>query len=285
MIKIKPGYRYLVTGGSGFLGELLTHEILKREGVPVILARNEGKVLQLRNRHPEVQYFFGDVADPFVVQRAMAGCKGCFHLAGFKHVIDAEVQPYQCLLSNVTGSLNVCRSAVDLGLEFVICTSTDKVAKIAGVYGATKLLMEKLFWEFDLNTPGTEFRVVRYGNVLHSTGSVLVKWKMLIDNDQPLKISDPLATRFYWTREQAVSLIFQCLEEALTSNPWVPKMKSVKLADLATAFLVKHGKSVNYPIQVTGLQEGENLHELIIAGGLDSYQSQRWTISELVEVL
>ena len=168
MIKIKKGKLYLVTGGSGFLGFELVKRILSEGGRVRTLSRDEGKLIQLKQKYPDIKILTGDICDRFDVQQAMKGVDGVFHLAAFKHVGIAETQSRECTKSNVIGSMNVLEEAVNNNVEFVLGVSTDKAAQISGVYGATKFIMEKLFEQFERNYNDITFRIVRDGNVLYA---------------------------------------------------------------------------------------------------------------------
>ena len=176
MIKIEKDKKYLITGGSGFLGEELIKRILSEGGKVTIVARSEVGLIKTKQTFPNIEYYTGDIADKFTLKR-FTDIQGIFHLAAFKHVGLAETQARECTLSNVLGSINVLEHAVDIGVEFVLGISTDKAAQVKGVYGASKLIMERLFFQFEKDYPKIKFRTVRYGNVLYSTGSVLCKWR------------------------------------------------------------------------------------------------------------
>ena len=286
MIKIEKNKTYLVTGGSGFLGGELIERILNAGGKVVTIARNEGQLIKLKQKYPEVDISPGDIADRFDVQQAMKGIHGVFHLAAFKHVGMAEDRCRECTKSNVIGSLNILEEAVNNNVEFVLGISTDKAAQIAGVYGATKYVMEKLFEQFEGNYPAIKFRIVRYGNVLYSTGSVLCKWKELLKSGEQVIVTEPEATRYFWTIEQAVDLIFDCMENATDSKSYVPEMKSMSVGDLLTAMAEKYlpnGHSLD--IKTIGLQPGENLHEKILEDGKYSNEVERFTISEIKKMI
>ena len=180
MIEIKNGNKYLVTGGSGFLGGELIQRIINEGGKVVTVARNEGQLIKLKQKFPYVQIETGDITNKHSVHRVMKGVTGVFHLAAFKHVGMAETQSVECTNSNVIGSKNVLECGVEEGVDFILGISTDKAAQVAGVYGASKLLMEKMFKQYEVDYPNIKFRLVRYGNVLYSTGSVLCKWKELL---------------------------------------------------------------------------------------------------------
>ena len=145
MIKIKNGKKYLVTGGSGFLGEELIKRIISKGGQVVTISRDEGKLIKLKQKYPSIEILTGGICDEFDVHQSISGVTGIFHLAAFKHVGLAETQSRECTKSNVIGSINILEQAVNNNVEFVLGISTDKAAQVAGVYGATKYIMEKLF--------------------------------------------------------------------------------------------------------------------------------------------
>ena len=286
MINIEKDKLYLVTGGSGFLGFDLVNRILSQGGKVVTLSRDEGKLVELKQIYPDVKILTGDIADRFDVQQAMKGVDGVFHLAAFKHVGLAETQSRECTKSNVIGSMNVLEEAVNNNVEFIIGISTDKAAQVSGVYGATKYVMEKLFEQFEGNYPDTTFRIVRYGNVLYSTGSVLCKWKDLLEEGKEVIVTEPQATRFFWTVEQAVDLIFDCMENAVNSKPYVPDMKSMSIENLLKAMAENYlPEGFTLKIKEIGLQPGENLHERILEDGLSSEDAERFTIEEIKEMI
>lgn len=279
----------LITGGSGYLGNELVQRLYMRNKIRVI-ARDEGKLLELQAKWPDIEIMTGDIADEYTARRACEGAESCFHLAAFKHVGQAQTQPYECYRSNVEGTANLLKHFKG---EYFLMTSTDKAARVSGVYGASKYISEHLIHQHALKQTRTKYRIVRYGNVLYSTGSVLVKWKRLIQAGEPVTITDPNATRYFWTVKQAVDLIFKCGEEAVDSSPYCPEMKSMSMCDLLDAMICKYINAPNddythiekYPVNEIGLQPGENKHELIIEGGLSSEDAEKWTIEEIMELI
>ena len=204
MITIQQDKKYLVTGGSGFLGMPLVHYIMSCGGRVRVIARDEGKLVELKEKYPEVEIYTGDISDAFEVQQAMHGVSGVFHLAASKHVGLAETFVRENIKTNTIGSLHILEQSLHMDLDFVLGISTDKAAQVSGVYGATKLLMERLFFQFEKLNPKCQYRLVRYGNVLYSTGSVLCKWKELIRNGKEVTVTEPTATRFFWSVDQAI---------------------------------------------------------------------------------
>jgi len=249
-----------------------------------VLSRDEGQLIELKQEFPEVEIYTGDIGDEFTVHQAAYGMDGIFHLAAFKHVGLAEKFASECTRSNVLGSMNVLSASMVYDLEFVVGISTDKAAQVAGVYGATKLLMERLFKQYEDVNDKCQYRIVRYGNVLHSTGSVLCKWKKLLENGKECLITEPTATRFYWSVDQAIDLIFECCDEAEDSSPYCPAMKAMKIADLFTAMKKKYGVEAPLP-KIIGLQPGENLHEKVLDDGPYSNEVELYTVKEIMEMV
>lgn len=286
MIKIEKDKLYLITGGSGFLGIPLCDRVLKLGGRVRVIARDEGKLVELQQMYPEIEILTGDISDKFEVKQSMKDVDGIFHLAASKHVGIAEQQVRECVKSNTIGSMHILDESLITKPDFVLAISTDKAAQVAGVYGATKLLMERLFGQFERLNENTKYRIVRYGNVLYSTGSVLCKWKDLLKEGKEIIITEPKATRFFWTVDQAVDLIFDCMETAKTYEPHITKMKSMEMGDLLKAMAKKYlPSSSELKVKEIGLQPGENKHEIITSEGLDSSKSERFTIDEIMEVI
>ncbi len=285
--KIESGKRYLVTGGTGFLGKELIKRLVEQGAYVNTIARNEGNLITLQQRYPDnIKIFYGDITNTFTVEQAMVDkIEGVFHLAAFKHVTAAETFARECTNSNIIGSINVLDVASSKKVKFIIGISTDKAAQVAGVYGATKLVMEKLFEQYEVFNPYTSYRVVRYGNVLYSTGSVLCKWKELIEQDKKVKVTEPEATRFFWTIDSALDLVFDCLENADNASPYVPEMKSIKILNLLIAMYRKYGSGTEPNLEIIGLQPGENLHEKILKDGPGSGETEQYTIEEIMELI
>jgi UDP-N-acetylglucosamine 4,6-dehydratase len=269
----------LVIGGSGFLGQ----ELVKRLTGPIrVLARNEGNLVALKEKYPNIEIMLGDVSDPYVCDRAMQEVDEVYNLAAVKHVGLAEENVLQTLQTNIPIAL--LEATRKHKPKFIIGISTDKAASRKGVYGATKYLMERLFAEYEQLNPDTEYRIVRYGNVIYSTGSVLCKWKEKMQKGEQVTITDPDATRFFWTVEQAADLIFECLEQAENSKPYVTQMKSIRMGDLLEAMLKKYGGKET-GVDEIGLQPGENLHEIIVEGGQTSEDAEKFTQEEIMEMI
>lgn len=286
MIEIQKNNLYLVTGGSGFLGETLIQSILEEGGNVRTIARNEGNLIKLKQKFPSIEIYPGDIKDTMFCKQACMNVDGIFHLAAFKHVGLAEKHIKECIDSNLIGSMNLLQETLDnKKIKFIIGISTDKAAQVSGVYGATKLLMERLFNQYELINLDCKYRLVRYGNILYSTGSVLCKWKELIKNGQEVVVTEPEATRFFWTIDQAVDLVKNCMKNAKDSSIFFPAMKAMKIKDLLEAMILKYSNGKNIPIKIIGLQPGENLHEKIMESGPYSNEVEYFTIEEIFELI
>jgi UDP-N-acetylglucosamine 4,6-dehydratase/UDP-glucose 4-epimerase len=285
MIKIESNKKYLVTGGSGYLGVPLVKYILSNGGNVRVIARDEGKLISLRETFSKVEIFPGDISDPYEVKQAMQDINGVFHLAASKHVGLAETFVRENVKSNVLGSLYILEESLNMELDFVLGISTDKAAQVSGVYGATKLLMERLFMQYERLNPECKYRIVRYGNVLYSTGSVLCKWKELIQQGNPVTVTALEATRFFWSVDQAIDLIVNCMENAVDSDPYCPSMKSMSIEKLLQAMIEKYGNGQNIQVNVIGLQPGENMHEKVLEQGPYSNEVDQFTIEEIKQLI
>lgn len=286
MIEIKKDKLYLVTGGSGFLGTPLCKRIISYGGKVRVLARDEGKLVDLKQQFPEIEILTGDISDSFEVKQAMHGVVGVFHLAASKHVGIAEKQVRECIKTNTIGSMYILEESLITKPEFILSISTDKAAQVAGVYGATKLLMERLHEQFERINPDTKYRIVRYGNVLYSTGSVLCKWKNLLSLGKEVIVTDGSATRFFWTVDQALDLIEGCMKNSIDTKAYCPEMKSMKIDDLLKAMAQKYlPQDKELQIKYIGLQPGENLHEKVTEEGPYSNEVDNFTVEEIIELI
>lgn len=283
------GKRILITGGSGFLGRALIAR-LKKEWNPAsirVLARDEGKLLALKQEF-DVDITPGDVHDGNDVAKAMRGANQVFHLAGFKHLPLAETESEQAILTNVIGSINVLENAVSMDVDMVLGVSTDKAYNPMNCYGMTKRLMEYLFAQYHREWGWSDriFRTVRYGNVLGSTGSVIDIWRAAAELGQPLRVTDPNMTRFFFRVEDAVQTIFDCLEQSTDATPFIPKMKAVRMHDLASVCAEILSNRIGKPVgvEVVGLRPGEKLHEGM-ADDAQSDAAEKYTKEEIYHLV
>jgi UDP-N-acetylglucosamine 4,6-dehydratase/UDP-glucose 4-epimerase len=279
----------LITGGTGFLGKALIKRIYKPDKKIRVMARSEGSLISLKQEYPNIEIMTGSVCDDFMSKKSAKHMQSIFHLAAFKHVGQAETQPVQCVKSNVTGTMNMLSSycpPINPKNGVFLNISTDKAAQVNGVYGASKLLAERMITEYSKYYDTYNFRTVRYGNVLYSTGSVLCKWKDALINSKQIIVTELEATRFFWTVDSAIDLIEDCLSNAVDSTPYCPNMKAMKIDNLLTAMIEKYSpKWKETKIKIIGLQPGENLHEKVLEEGPYSNEVELYTVEEIMEMV
>ena len=259
----------LITGGTGSFGHEAIRTILNRWKPKrlIVYSRDELKQFEMQQvfTDPCMRFFLGDVRDRDRLTQAMRGVDYVIHAAAQKQVPAAEYNPMECIKTNINGAENVIQAALNNDVERVIALSTDKAALPINLYGATKLVSDKLFTAANNWTGSyqTRFSVVRYGNVVGSRGSVVPFFKRLIsEGAQELPITDPQMTLFWITLPQAVAFTFDCFEAMQGVEIFVPKIPSVRITDLASAM------APNLPQKVIGIRPGEKLHELMCPSDL-----------------
>lgn len=256
-----------VTGGTGSFGKKFISTVLKRYKPKkiIIYSRDELKQFDMQNTigfkefDNILRYFIGDVRDEPRLKRAMEGVNIVIHAAALKQVPAAEYNPFEAVKTNVIGGQNVINCAMDSGVEKVIALSTDKAAGPINLYGATKLVSDKLFVAAN-NYRGPhdiKFSVVRYGNVMGSRGSV-IPFFIKKNGDGVIPITDERMTRFNITLQQGVDFVIQCLEKMRGGELFVPKIPSYRILDLAKAV------APDCKIEVVGIRPGEKIHEEMI---------------------
>jgi len=266
----------LITGGTGSFGKKFTEIILKRySGLKrlVIFSRDELKQYEMslnypESKYPQVRFFIGDVRDGARLKRAFEGIDLVIHAAALKQVPAAEYNPDEFIKTNIGGAQNVIDAALSTDVKIVIALSTDKAAAPINLYGATKLVSDKLFIAGN-NIKGKRnlrFSVVRYGNVMGSRGSVIPFFLQKAKNGNKLPITHKEMTRFNISLEDGVEMVLWAIENALGGEIFVPKIPSYKIETVAKAI------APNAILEDIGIRPGEKLHEEMITES-DSYNT------------
>ena len=254
----------LITGGTGSFGQSFVPMTLKKYNPKklVIFSRDEMKqwdMSNLYNNDERVRFFIGDVRDKERLSRALDGIDYVVHAAATKIVPTAEYNPFECVKTNINGATNLIDTCIDRGVKRVIALSTDKASSPANLYGATKLVSDKLFIAGNSYSGGlnTKFSVVRYGNVMGSRGSVI---PFFIKQKEKgfFPITDERMTRFMITLEEGVQLVWDAFEDMVGGEIYVKKIKSMRIVDIALAI------DPNIKHIVVGTRPGEKLHEQMI---------------------
>ena len=263
------GKKILITGGTGSLGQALTERLLKTKVDTIrIFSRNENKQITMDSkfRDDRLRFLIGDIRDIGRLQRALEDIDIVFHAAALKHVPVVEYNPFEAIKTNVIGSQNVIDACLHENVEKAICVGTDKAVSPLNAYGATKLLMEKLFISASnyLNKERykTKFIALRYGNVLGSSGSVVPKFIEQIYAKEKITITDERMTRFSITMNEALDFILESTHCGKGSEIFVPKLRSYSIKDLKSSLteLLKNTGEKKVPIRL-----GEKMHETLIS--------------------
>jgi UDP-N-acetylglucosamine 4,6-dehydratase/5-epimerase len=257
----------LVTGGTGSFGRKFVEMVLKSYNPKkiIILSRDEMKqwdMAKLYSSDKRVRFFIGDVRDRERLYRSMNGVDYVVHAAATKIVPTAEYNPFECVKTNVHGAMNVIDACIDNKVKGVVALSTDKASSPINLYGATKLVSDKLFVAGNAYSGehGTKFSVVRYGNVMGSRGSVIPFFEA-IKSSGIIPITDERMTRFMISLEQGVELVWHAFEDMVGGEIYVKKIPSMSVVDLAKAL------APDCKLEIVGIRPGEKLHEQMI--GLD----------------
>jgi UDP-N-acetylglucosamine 4,6-dehydratase len=265
-IDFLEGSRVLITGGTGSLGQKLTHILLNgcATTTVVVFSRDEFKQYQMQQslppeHHARVRFMIGDVRDKDRLYRALKGVDYVIHAAALKHVPAAEYNPFEFVKTNILGGQNVICASIDCKVKKVVALSTDKAAEPANFYGATKLCSDKLFIAGSAyaSGSGTRMAVVRYGNVVGSRGSV-VPFFLEQRKRGHLPITDARMTRFWITLEQGAAMVVNALRDMQGQETFVPRIPSMRLTDLARTI------APDCELREVGVRPGEKLHETMI---------------------
>ena len=262
------GKKILITGGTGSLGQALTKRLLEKNVDTIrIFSRNESDQIKMESRfnNPKLRFLLGDIRDKERLVRATEDIDIVFHAAALKHVPKIEYNPFEAIKTNVIGSQNVIDACLTNDVEKAICVGTDKAVSPLNTYGATKLLMEKLFVTannyLDPKKYSTKFIALRYGNVVGSSGSVIPKFIEQLKQKMELTITDPNMTRFSITMDEALDFILTASELGQGSEIFIPKLRAYSILDVKNALQEEIG---NFGEKTIGIRPGEKLHETLI---------------------
>jgi len=258
----------LITGGTGSFGKKFTEIVLNKYNPKklIIFSRDEFKQSEMakvfpEDKYPNIRYFLGDIRDKNRLARAFEGVDYVIHAAALKQVPALEYNPMEAVKTNIFGADNLINAAIDTGVKKVIALSTDKATNPANLYGATKLVAEKVFISANAFAGNkVKFSIVRYGNVVGSRGSVVSLFLNLKKNGaKEYPITDINMTRFWITLKQSVEFVLKALEESEGGEIFIPKIPSMKVVDLAKAL------EPDCKIKLIGIRPGEKINEIMIS--------------------
>ena len=259
--------KILITGGTGSLGTALTTRLLKENIDTIrIFSRDELKQSQMESHFNDerLRFLIGDVRDKERLDKAVEDINIVIHTAALKQVPIIEYNPFEAIKTNVQGAQNLVEACLEKDVGFALAIGTDKAVSPFNTYGATKLLMERLFVSANYykGRHKTKFACVRYGNVLGSRGSILPKFIEQILSGNKITITDPNMTRFNITMDQALDLIFRVIKNAIGGDVHIPKLDAYKVGDVKDVLLDLMGcknEEKRIPVRI-----GEKFHETLI---------------------
>ncbi|MDR2936187.1 MAG: UDP-N-acetylglucosamine 4,6-dehydratase (inverting) [Rikenellaceae bacterium] len=265
----------LITGGTGSFGKKFVETILARYprvSRLVVFSRDELKQFEMAQRfspekYPQMRYFLGDVRDAARLKRACEGVDVVIHAAALKQVPAAEYNPDEFIKTNILGAQNLIDACLQTEVKVVVALSTDKAAAPVNLYGATKLVSDKLFIAAN-NIKGKRdlrFSAVRYGNVMGSRGSV-IPFFVNKRAGGVIPVTHKEMTRFNITLEEGVDMVLWAIENAIGGEIFVPKIPSYKIETVAKAV------APSAEIEYIGIRPGEKIHEEMITDS-DSFNT------------
>jgi UDP-glucose 4-epimerase len=256
----------LITGGTGSFGKTMVKYLLSVGCSEVrVFSRDETKQEYMRIAFNEdrLKFYIGDVKDYVSISSAMKGVDYVFHAGALKQVPSCEFFPMEAIQTNVLGSDNVIRAAVENKVRNVVCLSTDKAVYPVNAMGMSKAMMEKIAQSHARNLAQNETVIscVRYGNVMYSRGSVIPLFIKCIKERTPLTITAPQMTRYLMSLPQSVDLVNYAFTHAKQGDIFIQKAPACTVTDLATALCELFDSDVEQ--QLIGIRHGEKMYEAL----------------------
>ena len=259
--------KILVFGGTGSLGKTL----IKRLGADnevAVFSRDEEKHWTIKNHYKgyNLRFFVGDIRDYSRVKDVINTYRpdDLIIASALKQVDTCELSPDESIKTNILGIQNVV-DAVENTIHDnmrVCMVSTDKACSPVNVYGMCKAIAERVVLSRSLHSnKNVKFVATRYGNVLESRGSIIPLFKYQAQTADHLTITHPEMTRFVMTLDESVDLIMHALINGQSGQTWIPKLRAMKIIDLAEIFSERYSKGIN----TIGIRPGEKLHESLIS--------------------
>lgn len=258
----------MITGGTGSFGKTVLNRFLATDiGRIIIFSRDEKKQedLRVRLRNSKVSFVLGDVRNYESINDAMRGVDYVFHAAALKQVPSCEFFPMEAVKTNVVGTENVCRAAIENGVSRMVLLSTDKAVYPINAMGISKAMAEKILIARSRSVApnGTVLCATRYGNVMASRGSVIPLFVEKIKAGLPLRVTDPKMTRFMMSLEESVDLVLTAFHEGNQGDIFVQKAPACSLDVLSEALQKLLGSNV--PVEIMGTRHGEKLYETLVS--------------------
>lgn len=258
------GKNIVVLGGTGTLGTEILRYLVEDDCHITVVSRDEQKQQVLKAQYPNVCYKIGDIRSFDSVMDALRGEDIVFHVAAMKHIDMVEDNLEEAFKTNVLGSFNVGRAAIERGVERVIFSSTDKAVLPINAYGMMKALSEKYYLDLAANKIGLHpfFYVFRWGNVLGSRGSAVHLFAKTLEEEKRIYLTDTRMTRFWIEIEEAVKFIFSKIGAVPPIKALYPEMKAASVLRVAQSIARLKGIPA-FEVKEVGLRKGEKIHECL----------------------
>ena len=261
-----------ITGGTGTFGRAMTRYLLEHASHVRVrcFSRDEYKQSQMKQEYAEhtdrLSFLLGDVRDVDRLALAFRDVDLVIHAAALKQVPALEYNPFEAVQTNIIGSANVIRAAIQANVKHAILLSSDKAVHPLNLYGATKLCAEKLFVQANVYAAQrTRFNVARYGNIAGSRGSVIEVYRQAIAAGRKLPVTDPNMTRFWMVINDAIRLVCFVADQPIQGGIFVPQLYAFRLTDLCRAMLGRTwAQVIDKHVEIIGLRPGEKLHEMLM---------------------
>ena len=253
----------LITGGCGSFGKKFIEIILKEHNPSSVRIYDNRELAEVEMERkfddPRLRFFIGDIRDRKRLSRAMNEVDIVVHAAALKHVPICEYNPIEAVKTNINGAISVIDAAIDNKVEKIMVVSTDKAVHPVNLYGATKMVAEKLFVQANSysGSKKTIFSCSRYGNVVGSSGSVIPLFLEQKKSGE-ITLTDEKMTRFWITLEEGIRFVINCIETMKGGEIFIPKISSMKITDLAEVIAPEAKK------KIIGIRPGEKLNEILL---------------------
>jgi len=261
IVKELKGKTILITGGAGSVGSILIKKILEYpvKQLRVIDIDEHGLFLLNRTiKDSRIRLLLGNINDKDRIEMAGKDVDVIIHIAAIKNIEISEYNPIETIETNVNGTVNLIKMAMKNKPKKFLNISSDKAVDSSTMYGATKLLSERITsWAGLHLNPPTKFATARFGNVIETRGNVFEVWNDELKNNKPLSLTHPEMERFFFHVEEAAGFILDCLPFVDKGEIIIPKMKSHKIKKLAKKFSKKQ--------KIIGLRKGEKLKEVLVS--------------------
>ena len=257
----------LITGGTGSFGKIVLKNFAKKNLKKIIVfSRDEKKQEDLRAEmmSKKIHFQLGDIRDFKSINFAMRDVDYVFHAAALKQVPSCDFHPMEAVNTNILGTENVLRAAIENNIRKLIFLSTDKAVYPINAMGISKSMAEKIVQSKARSiNKGPIFCITRYGNVMNSRGSAIPKFIEFIKNNNKITVTDPSMTRFMMSLKDSLNLVLFAFINGNQGDIFIQKSKGCSVGDLASALQKIFKKNVG--TSIIGSRHGEKLFETLVS--------------------